>query len=196
MWKNPLIKFVSFSWIANLCFCYAYEEGRKGEDEEFSYQTDDVGMCIIVWFLWYSYAWIASVTYILCLFCWIIEITQQIKMKILSHMNPQKVCQPPRPKRMKQLLSRDKIKSWVAIEMIKVFVKLFNYRFVSYEAWTVSLQFWRSSMLMCLCYASVIVLLCFCYCFIMLLLYSHWNEIVTQLYSLSWVVYMVLQMIM
>ena len=60
----------------------------------------------------------------------------------------------------------------------------------------VSLKFWCSSMLLCLCYASVIVLLCFCYCFIMFLLYFHWNEIVIQLYSLSYSIYIVLQIIM
>ena len=49
------------------------------EYDDFSCKTDDEGMCILVWFLWYSYAWIASVTYILCLFCWIIEITTHKK---------------------------------------------------------------------------------------------------------------------
>ena len=63
------------------------------EDNEFSYETDDEGMCILVWFLWYSYAWIASVTYILCIFFWIAEITPQRKT-----MTPQKVCRTPTPK--------------------------------------------------------------------------------------------------
>ena len=96
--ENPLIKYVSFSWIDNCCLYYDYKEERKGEDDEFSCKTDDEGMCILVWFLWYSYAWISVVTYILCLFCWIIEITPQKKMNILSHMTHQKVCQPPPPK--------------------------------------------------------------------------------------------------
>ena len=37
------------------------------EDDEFSCETDDEGMSIILWFLWYSYTWISSVTYILCI---------------------------------------------------------------------------------------------------------------------------------
>ena len=48
MWKNTLIKFISGSWIANLCFCDAYKEVIKVEDDEFSWKTDDEGMCIFV----------------------------------------------------------------------------------------------------------------------------------------------------
>ena len=134
-------------------------------------------MCILAWLLWYSYACIASVTYIRCFFYWIIEITPHRKVRILSHMTPQKVCPPPFPKQMKQLVRKEKMINPVVIVMIKVFVQLFNYCFVSYESWTVSLQFWCSSMLLCLCYASVIVTLCFCYSFIMLVLYFQWKKI-------------------
>ena len=99
MSKNSSIQSVSVSWIDTLCFFCAYEEGRKGKDDEFSCETDDEDICILVCFLWYSDALIASVTYILCLFCWIIEITTQKTMNIISHIMPQKVCQPPHPKK-------------------------------------------------------------------------------------------------
>ena len=48
MWTNHLIKFVSIIYIANLFFCYYYEEGSKRENENFSCDTDDEGMCILV----------------------------------------------------------------------------------------------------------------------------------------------------
>ena len=51
MWKNPLIKFLSVSLIATLCFYYDYKEVSKREDDEFSCETDDEGMCILVRFL-------------------------------------------------------------------------------------------------------------------------------------------------
>ena len=79
--------------MANLCFFYAYKEGRKGKDDAFSCETDDEVMCILVWFIWYSYALISSVTYILCIFFFIIEIIPQRKM-----MTPQRVCESPIPK--------------------------------------------------------------------------------------------------
>ena len=73
---------------------------------------------------------------------------------------------------------------------------VFNYFLSVMKPEMFSLQFWCSLMLMCLCYASVIVPLFLCYCLIMLLLYFHRNEILTQLYSLSYDIYMVLQIIM
>ena len=80
---------------------------------------------------------------------------------------------------MKQSVGKEKMMNKAEIETIKVFVQFFNYCFVRYESWTVSLQFWCSSMLLYLCYAPVIVMLCCCYCFIMLLLYFYRNEIIT-----------------
>ena len=38
-------------------------EDEQEEDEEYMIATDDEGMCIIVWFVLCSYAWISSVTY-------------------------------------------------------------------------------------------------------------------------------------
>ena len=38
-------------------------EDEQEEDKESIYETDDEGMCILVWFVLYSYYWIASVTY-------------------------------------------------------------------------------------------------------------------------------------
>ena len=82
-------------------------------------------------------------------------------MRILSHMTPQMVCQPPRPKEMKQSVGKEKKTNRAVIAMIKVCVQFFNYCFVTYEAWT--------------CFINILVhfnvavfVLCFCYCFIML----------------------------
>ena len=38
-------------------------EDEQEEDEEYIRETDDVGMCIIVWFVSYSYGYFASVKY-------------------------------------------------------------------------------------------------------------------------------------
>ena len=97
----------------------------------------------------------------------------RIKMNILLHVKPQKVCQKPRPKEIKRSVGKEKMTNWVVITMIKVCVQFLNHCFASYEASTVSLQFCCSSIFLCLCFASVIVLLCFCYCFIILMLYIH-----------------------
>ena len=161
-WKTPSVEFVSVSWIVTLLLFYAYKEVSKGEDDELICNTNNEDMCILVWLLWYSYYCIVSVTYILCFFCLIIEITPQRKMKIISHLITHKVCQPPPAKKMKESLGKEKMTNPIAILMIKICVQLFNYYFVSCESWTVSLQFWWSSMFIYFRCASVVVPFCFC----------------------------------
>ena len=122
-----------------LCFCYSSVMFLLNFIMLMSYLHDE-GMCILVLLLWYSYACIYSVTYILCLFCWIVEITPQRKLRYYHILRLRRYVNPPAQKNT-QSVGKEDITNPVAILMIKVCVQLFNYCFVSYEAWNFCYSF-------------------------------------------------------
>ena len=134
-------------------------------------------LCIIVWFVLYSYAWIYSVTHIN--YC-------------LSVINPELVW-------LQCWCSSKFLCMWYDDVVIRL---RFDYAFVmlwlclcyAYVMILVCLSYGSVMLQLCLCYASVtillwfcyasiMILLCFCHWFIVPLLCFHWNEILTQYFS-------------